>query len=169
MHTVWLTRFTGAGVFALGMLLFWVLIPTGIDSPGKVDHISLSPDFWPRIISLIFAAMGLLILFRPEHKVEEDATETDDETAAATTPLPARILRLVLILSALFCFYFAIPALGMVVPAIVFIFALMWFAGERRYTIITIISVAVPLLLYGFFAHIANIPIPLGVFEFLRG
>ena len=169
MRMVRLTRFTGVGVFALGMLLFFVLIPTGIDSPSKVDHISLSPDFWPRIISLIFAAMGLLMLFHPEHKAEEDTTKTDDEAAVATLPLPARMLRFAVVLGALFCFYFAIPALGMVAPAIIFIFALMWFAGERRYATITIISAAVPLLLYGFFVHVANIPIPLGVFEFLRG
>ena len=57
----------------------------------------------------------------------------------------------------------------MVVPGMVLIFTLMLFAGERRYMLALSIAVVTPLVLYFFFVHVANIPIPLGVFESLRG
>ena len=62
-----------------------------------------------------------------------------------------------------------IEHLGMVVPGMALIFLMAWFAGERRVLLLTALSLGVPLGLYVFFVHIANIPIPLGWFESLRG
>ena len=74
-----------------------------------------------------------------------------------------------MVLATLFVFYFLIDHLGMVVPGIAVIFGMMWFAGERRYALMATVAVVVPVLLYVFFVHVANIPIPLGIFESLRG
>ncbi|MFT7532515.1 MAG: putative tricarboxylic transport membrane protein [Gammaproteobacteria bacterium] len=54
-------------------------------------------------------------------------------------------------------------------PGMVMIFGLMMFAGERRFLLAAAIAISIPLLLYFFFVHIASIPIPLGIFESLRG
>ncbi len=156
-------RIVGGGVLALGLLLFFVLIPFGIDSPEEIDHMTLSPDFWPRIISIMFALMGLLTIIRPG----EIPADAEDEIDPASWP--ARLPRLAVVLIVLFLFYFLIDHLGMVVPGIVVIFGMMWFAGERRYLMMTITAVIVPTLLYIFFVHVANIPIPLGIFESIRG
>ena len=156
-------RLIGAGVTVLGLLLFFALIPAGIDTPGSVDHITLSPDFWPRIISVIFALMGLVLLIKPG-KIPDGADDVIDPKS-----WPSRLPRLAVVLTALFAFYFLIEHLGMVASGIVLIFGMMWFAGERRYWLMATIAVAVPLLLYFFFVQVANIPIPLGIFETLRG
>jgi len=156
-------RMVGGGVLVLGLMLFFVLIPSGIDSPGEVDHMTLSPDFWPRIISIMFALMGLLIVIKPG----EIPPEAEDAIDPASWP--ARLPRLAVVLIVLFAFYFLIDHLGMVVPGFAVIFGMMWFAGERRYPLMAAISFIVPLLLYFFFVHVANIPIPLGIFESLRG
>ena len=154
-------RAIGGGVLALGVLAFFVLIPAGVDNPASIAHLSLSPDFWPRIISAVFALMGLLMLVKPGGAGEPAG---EDSTAWRS-----RLPRLAIVLAALFGFYYVIPHLGMVVPGMVFISALMRFAGERRYPLMLGISTATPLLLYFFFTQVANIPIPLGVFEALRG
>ena len=66
-------------------------------------------------------------------------------------------------------FYVLIPFLGMVVPGMAVIFGLMVLGGERRWLLAAAVAAGVPLLLYVFFVHVAGIPIPLGIFETLRG
>jgi hypothetical protein len=56
-----------------------------------------------------------------------------------------------------------------VVPGVALIFGLMVFGGERRWGLAATVAAGVPILLYAFFVHVAGIPIPLGVFETLRG
>jgi putative tricarboxylic transport membrane protein len=158
-------KIEGVVVFLLGVLMYFVLIPVGIDSPSNLDHITLSPNFWPSIISAIFGLMGLLMIIMPDKKKDEVNLELAE--AAEIINLPYYFYRLTVVLIALFCFYFLIDSLGMVVPGIVVIFSMMLFAGEKRIAFAIFISVLVPILLYVFFVHIASIPIPLGIFESL--
>jgi len=164
-------RFIGGGVLALGGAVFFWLIPAGVDSPANVAHLSLAPDFWPRIIAVVLALTGLLLMLNPGaaavHESPSHESPRDESPAPPSTGM--RVLRLGVVLAALFGFYALIPHAGMVVPGMVFIFALMGFAGERRWRLMAAVAVGVPLLLYVFFTQVAGVPIPLGVFESLRG
>ena len=157
-------RLTGIGALVLGLLIFFVLIPAGIDRPGSVEHAALAPDFWPKIIAAIIIAMGLLLTVKPAQEEDEDGEEGGD-----AVPWRQRLPGLAVALGALFAFYFLIPLLGMVAPGMVLAFGLMVYAGERRWPRIVTIAAGVPILLYFFFVYVASIPIPLGVFESLRG
>ena len=157
-------RLTGIGALVFGLLIFFVLIPAGIDRPGSVEHAALAPDFWPKIIAAIIIAMGLLLTVKPA--VEEDE---DGEDGGDAVPWRQRLPGLAVALGTLFAFYFLIPLLGMVVPGMVMAFGLMVYAGERRWPRSIAIAAGVPILLYFFFVYVASIPIPLGVFESLRG
>ena len=164
-------RLTGVGVALLGFLIFTVLIPWGIDQPGNVEHAALAPDFWPQIIAVIMMALGALQALRPapdDDDEDEDDAETEDGAEGAGRR-PHRLAGLAVVLGALFGFYVLIPSLGMVGPGMVIIFGLMVFGGERRWLPATLIAAGVPILLYLFFVHVASIPIPLGIFETLRG
>lgn len=152
-------RLTGFGVLILGILIFSVIIPHGVDRPGNVQHAALAPDFWPRIVAAIIALMGLLLIVRP---TREEVADDDDRWFQ-------RLPGLAVTLGALFGFYFLIPHLGMVAPGTAVLLGLMIYAGERRWPLGIAVAVGVPVLLYFFFSYIANIPIPLGVFESLRG
>ncbi|MGI9316739.1 MAG: tripartite tricarboxylate transporter TctB family protein [bacterium] len=155
-------RIIGIAVVLIGLATYFVLIPNGIVSPSNVESLALAPDFWPKIVAAIFAIMGLGLVVRP--------TDSDSETTTeSNTTFLNRLPRLGVILGALFGFYYAIPQLGMVVPAMLLIFCLMWFAGERRWMLMAVISIVTPIVLYFFFVFVASIPIPLGVFESLRG
>ena len=158
-------RLIGVGVALLGLLIFAVLIPFGIDRPGNVEHAALAPDFWPRIIAVIMMALGALLAVSPG---PEDADEDEDGGEESGRWLH-RLPGLAVALGALFGFHALVPSLGMVAPGAAMIFGLMVFAGERRWLLAAAVSAGVPILLYAFFVHVASIPIPLGVFETLRG
>ena len=165
-------RLTGIGVLVLGLLIFFVLIPAGVDRPGSVEHAALAPDFWPRIIAGIIMLMGLFLAIRPAAKEEGDEERGDDggeegvEAAAeAAAGWTHRLPGLAVALGTLFAFYFLIPYLGMVAPGIAVILGLMVYAGERRWPLGVAVALCVPILLYVFFVHVASVPIPLGVFE----
>ena len=157
-------RWTGIGVLILGILILAVIIPLGIDRPGNVEHAALAPDFWPGIIAAIIALTGLWLAVRPARK--DGGEEEDGEDSGRWRQ---RLPGLAVTLGALFGFYLLIPYLGMVAPGALLIFCLMTYAGERRWWPRLAFAGGVPVLLYVFFAYVARIPIPLGVFETLRG
>ena len=154
------SRITGIVLVVIGLLVFFVLIPVGIVSPSNLDNLAIAPDFWPRIVAGVFTLMGIVIA------VKSGGEAADGEQSI---PWSGRLPRLAVVLAALFGFYFAISSFGMVAPAMALIFGLMLFAGERRWWLMILVSTLVPILLYIFFVFVANIPIPLGLFETLRG
>ena len=156
-------RLTGVGVALLGLLILAVLIPWGIDKPGNVEHTALAPDFWPQIIAVMMMALGAVQAVRPTP--DDDDEDGGEDSGHWLHRLPG----LAVALGALFGFYVLIPSLGMVVPGAAVIFGLMVFGGERRWLLAAVVALGVPVLLYGFFVHVAGIPIPLGLFEALRG
>jgi len=160
-------RLTGIFFLLFGVLSYFVLVPKGIVVPKNIGHITTSPAFWPSIISIIIGLMGVLLML-PEKitsSVDEDSSDDDEKR----TPWKTRIPRLLVVLALLFAFYYSIESLGMVVPAMLLIFILMVYSGYRRWGLIVFLSALVPIILYIFFVHVANIPIPLGIFETLLG
>ena len=93
----------------------------------------------------------------------------DTDGGGDAGPWRRRLPGLAAVLGTLFGFCVLIPSLGMVVPGMALIAGLTVLAGERRWPLVGVIAAGVPILLYAFFVHVAGIPIPLGVFETLRG
>ncbi|MGK0272079.1 MAG: putative tricarboxylic transport membrane protein [Cocleimonas sp.] len=163
-----LNRLVGVFFLVFGALSYFILIPQGIVVPSNIQHFTTSPAFWPNIITVIIAIMGLLLVLQ-NSDVEDINTEDIEEELEDHTSWKTRAPRLLIILSMLFAFYFSIEKFGMVAPAMLLILILMLFAGYRRWSLILLFSILVPTALYFFFTHVANIPIPLGIFETLRG
>ena len=42
-------------------VVMFVMIPLGIEDPGRIDVLALGPAFWPFVIALFLFAMGALI------------------------------------------------------------------------------------------------------------
>ena len=152
-------RIVGLVALVLGLVTIFVLIPIGIVSPQDVQHFALAPEFWPLIVASIFSVMALIILVRPTQPEESDEDEEN------VVPWKERFPRLAVILVTLFGFYYLVPFLGMVFTGMVLIAGLMLYAGERRWKMIAPLAIGMPVILYLFFLKIANIPIPLGVFD----
>jgi hypothetical protein len=150
---VWL----GAGVIAFGAFLFFVLIPYGITSPANVRIAVLSPTIWPNIISVILMLIGGLILGRAiiARDVEPAA---QDGTTVGWWPW-VRIAFSAALMAGLF---YSLPILGMPITSslTIFAYAVMVRAGRPVITVLT--AIFLPLIIYGFFSHVAGVPIPQG-------
>ncbi len=155
------SRLVGLIIIALGLFAFFALIPVGIVTPSNNKSLALAPDFWPRIIAFVFVLMGTILLISPA-RYELPSSEEQFYSIVQLT-------RLLLLFGILFGIYIATSHLGLVVPTMFMVFGLSWLAGERRYKLLIILSFFSPVALAVFFIHIANVPIPLGVFEFIYG
>ncbi|WP_037313525.1 tripartite tricarboxylate transporter TctB family protein [Ruegeria halocynthiae] len=150
-----------------GLAAIFALIPSGVIVPGSVQISALSPDFWPYtiawgvVISSAFLLLETFMLKVPEG--DEDATE-DAEYKLETLP---STLRIVILIFALFLFYFALTTVGIVAGSIVLMPTMMLYFGERKWKYIVPLSILIPIGLYLFFLHVAGIPMPLGIFETL--
>ncbi len=159
----------GAMFLILGILTLVVLIPAGVDSPGNVEISALSPEFWPSVIAIAVVIVAIFLLAEsyflkvPEVDADEDA-EAEAQYKLDTLP---GTLRTVVLMFALFLFYFALTTMGVVASSIILMLAMMLFFGERKWKFILPISLLLPIVLYLFFLHVAGVPMPLGIFETL--
>ncbi len=150
---------------ALGLFALLYLIPRGIDVPSTVKIAALSPDFWPRLITYgaITAAIFLLIETLTMQSVGADEEDAEEAAQYQLATLPG-ILRILVLVVALFAFYASLTTLGVVAASVLLLFAMMLFFGERKFWLVVVLSFGVPMLLYLFFRYVASVPIPLGIF-----
>ncbi len=153
----------GGSVVALALVGILVLIPSGIISPGSVDIAALSPEFWPRVVLIGLAVAGSIILF--QGFFPSASSDAEDDIPESTLALPVVIAKLVIAVTVLFSYYFAIDYVGIVVSSIVTLVLLMLLGGERRAVILLPVAALLPVLLFYFFTYIANVPLPLGLFQ----
>ena len=168
----------GVAIVLLAALGLLFAIPQGIDMPAGIEVQALAPNFWPTVVMVGAGLAGVIVALQgvidrkttPGHDVSATPEETvpsesgmDDER-----PFAEATLRVAITLAALFALYFAIPKIGIVVGSMLILVFLMRLAGERRWRMILPISLLLPLALYFFFVHVANVPMPLGIFEALR-
>ncbi len=154
----------GLVFLALGLLAVTVLIPLGVDEPGKVAFAALSPSYWPRIVCLMLAVFGAgmvanVVLELRSGTGEEAEAETEQVTAERT---PFRALAA---LALLFVLYALLEPLGFVLTGVLALAAYMLLADERRPVMILSVAIGVPLALYLFFTKAASVPIPAGILE----
>ena len=156
---------TAVVFFVLGIAALLFLIPQGVAVPSTVKIAALSPDFWPKVITFaaiaasVFLLVETLTMQQPHLEEEEEA----DAAQYQLDTLPS-LLRVLVLIVALFVFYFSLTTLGVVAASIILLAAMMLFFGERKFALIAILSFGVPILLYLFFRYVASVPIPLGIF-----
>ncbi|MEH6627730.1 MAG: tripartite tricarboxylate transporter TctB family protein [Motiliproteus sp.] len=153
----------GGSVVALALIGILVIIPSGIVSPGAVEIEALSPAFWPQVVLIGLAIAGGIILFQGFFPSATDCQ--DDDISEPTLALPVVIAKLIIAVTVLFSFYYAIDYVGIVLSSIVTLIILMLLGGERRPILLSLVAVILPVLLFYFFTYVANVPLPLGLFE----
>ncbi len=144
----------GLGIIVFSGILFLFLVPTWVITPQNVQILVLSPDFWPYIVAGLLAIGGVLLLLQyaiVHGKRGHD--EERDEVAGGW-----RRIGLVGLLMAVY--YMILPYLGMVIGSVVAYMAFMAIIGLPRKLPSIIVAIVLPLLLYGFFNHMAGVPIP---------
>lgn len=150
----------GVGACAVALFLLFYVIPAWVSSPSNVSNIVLSPTFWPYTLTGLtgLAGLGLMLSSRT---VDPVRTVHADEQIDGNPLL--RLFALAVIMAATMVL---LPLLGMVWTSIpVFAVIALMFKTQHRFTAL-ICAVLIPLILYGFFAHVAGVAIPQG--EFVR-
>ena len=168
MKTIYREAALGGGFVILALVVIFVVIPAGITMPGRLENRALAPNFWPLIIMGVLGLSGAILLLQAltSKKLENDSADSEGvQDAEKDRPMPQMIFRVGTVFGVLFVFYFAISLAGIVLPSMLAVAFLTWFAGERRWKIIVPLAILLPILLYYFFVHVAQITMPLGVFE----
>lgn len=118
----------------------------------------LSPLFWPYVLTALtgFTGLGLLLVSRQvSTAVDPEHQHPSDEKAW---------LRLVALAVIMTLTMFALPRLGMVWTTMIVFGVTALLFRSRHPKVAFICAVAIPLLLYLFFAHVAGVAIPQGIF-----
>lgn len=148
----------GLGVIAVGVFLLLVLIPVGVTSPSNVRIAVLSPTMWPKIVSGAIILLGAILLIRSLIAGHENSASAEE---SANDGLQSWI-RIGVIAALMIAFFFSIPFLGMPLASIIVILAYALLVKSRRPIIMSLTAIVLPLMIYGFFNHVASVPIPQG-------
>ncbi|MCG8548076.1 MAG: tripartite tricarboxylate transporter TctB family protein [Alphaproteobacteria bacterium] len=154
-------------------IVMFVMIPLGVEDPGRIDVLALGPAFWPFVIALFLFAMGALIVAQAWRRSRENGSPDVAAGDGAAASAPARsnfaLGRWVGAVVLMTAYYLLLEPLGMVVTSMLAMTAFMLLGGERRAPVIALLAVGMPLALFLFFRYVANVVIPLGVFGDLFG
>ncbi len=169
----------GCATIALAFAGWFVIIPLGVDVPKSVKILALSPDFWPRIVMIILAVSGVVVLVQgllevrgrgdenphPENTHNPVPSENEDVVHFETN---VQAIRVVGAFAGLFAFYFLSPILGVAGGCGILVFVATRILGVVSNVKSLLLAVLLPIFLYIFFIKVAHIPIPLGLLEELR-
>lgn len=148
----------GLMALGLGALLLLYLIPVWVSAPSNVRNIVLSPRFWPYALTGFTVLVGLGLLA---------SAKMQDDAAPANDPIPdpkggwARLAAMAVIMLATM---WLLPRIGMVWACMLAFLATAFLMRTRHPKTALVCAVAVPLVLYAFFAHVAGVAIPQGNF-----
>lgn len=157
----------GIGVAGFGLLLFFVIIPTGVAVPQNVPARVLSPAFWPKVIAGLLVGLGILMALQgwlaraaadpPEGVGAEDHANEEEEGIWWSPALRIGITAALLLL-----YYWLVEFLGMVLASSLALLAFGFFGNTRYPIALVITAIVLPLMMYGFFFYVAGVPIPTG-------
>lgn len=149
----------GIGAIAAALLLALYAIPTWVSSPTNVGNVILSPLFWPYALSGFTALVGLGLVATAlvgSQNEGEDFAEVGNRSVA--------LLRLAILAAVLAGAMLLMPRLGMVWTMMI-VFAIIAFLVRTSHPLVALASaLALPLVLYAFFMHVAGVAIPQGDF-----
>lgn len=149
----------GLGAIAFSLFLILAAIPNWVSEPSNVPHLVLSPTFWPYTLSALMGLTGLGLLVTGLSQTAGGETVGEPISDSGKGYMRLAAMGVVMI-----CAMFLMSRLGMVWTSML-IFIASIFILKTRYPIAAVIcAIAIPLVLYAFFAHVAGVAIPQGDF-----
>ena len=156
-----------AGIVFLvfGLVTLALLIPYGIQQPPSVQYQALSPSYWPNIVAVAIAALGLALIVTsllaggPKQPLDTQAGTANNKDRGWLQLRPFAAL------AVCFALYFGLEPLGFVLTTAIAVALLMILAGEHRPHVIIVVALVLPFALHLFFTKAASVPIPMGVLE----
>lgn len=149
----------GLGMAAVFGFLLWRVVPAGIAVPQGIAIVSLRPDFWPVTLCVLLIALSLCLALTAWLGKRPAPARRCSGAEAPARPAAERF-RPVAVLALLAVYYAAMQATGLVVPSVLACLALSRLYGARILPHGLAVAVVLPVALYFFFTHLANVPIP---------
>jgi len=116
----------------------------------------MSPYLFPIIVSCFALALGLALMFAGKGEVDKAAREGAEEKAAAPIHLK-KVFGAILIA---IVYYFLMEYLTFLPSTALFLAALMWYMGERRWKVIVPVAILAPLVLFAIFKFGLSVRLP---------
>lgn len=156
----------GVLIAAFFALCAFLLVPAFVPRPAFIPGFAPPPDMWPRTVSLVGTALGVLALIFALRggQPAEERIDTDGSS-------PARmVLRFAGVLVIFALFFAAIPYLGFLIATMLLTLAMVLMTGERSYRLwIALLSIGGPVLLVLFFHSALGTQFPKGALSKLLG
>ncbi|MFN3210159.1 MAG: tripartite tricarboxylate transporter TctB family protein [Roseovarius sp.] len=145
---------------ALALIILFGILPWAVKAPQVIPNLALSPTFWPRIILVAIAVFAALLAFRAYYdKVQDNAPPHGDTDEP---PFDASDLRVVFAAALTVLFCILLKPLGVVLPSILLLIAMIVLHEPRKWPQAIAVSVLFVAALYLFFRFVAKVPVPLG-------
>ena len=156
-HTVQLHL--GIGAMAASAFLILIAIPNWVTAPSNIPNIVLSPTFWPYVLSALTGLIGLGLILSSVREARDGPALNDPISDTFSAYVRLGVMAVFMLVIAL-----GMSTVGMVWMSMA-AFAATAFLVRTRHPIAAVIcAVVLPLLLYAFFAHVAGVAIPQGIF-----
>ena len=143
--------------------LLLVAIPYWVSAPSNVRNIVLAPTFWPYLLTAFTGLTGVLLLLAGL-RLRPDAPHPGEDPAADAPATSGSWRRLAVLGALMLATMLVLSTLGMVWTAML-LFASTAFLFRTRHPVAALIcAVVIPIALYAFFAHVAGVAVPQGIF-----
>ncbi|MDN7132204.1 tripartite tricarboxylate transporter TctB family protein [Halomonas sp. MC140] len=154
----------GLIITALFGIVLFLLIPAYVPRPRFIPGFAPPPDMWPRTVSMIGIALGLLLAglsFLP--KAEAIADPEDASAIRGNTSVTTLLIRFGWTMLAFVIFIGSVKLLGFLLSSILLLAAMLILTGYWRQKIVALlVAVVLPLALYLFFSSALNTRFPIG-------
>ena len=145
------------------LLIVWA-VPAFVSSPANVRNVVLSPLFWPYTLAGLIVLIGLGLALAARALPRAAAMPPDPDEIDLPPVPPGAAWRLAAMAGVMAGLMVLTPRIGMVWTAMLAFIATALVMRTGRPVVAAVCAVAVPLVLYAFFAHVAGIAIPQGQF-----
>jgi putative tricarboxylic transport membrane protein len=151
-------RQTAIGIVTIIVAAFLILvaIPTWVSSPSNVPNIILSPLFWPYTLAALTGLVGVGLVLTGRRSSEIIGI-TEAEVSGG-------FFRLGIMTVIMGIYMFGLPRIGMVWTSMIAFAATAFLVHTTHPKTALICAIIIPLVLYTFFAHVAGVAIPQGLF-----
>jgi len=158
----------GVLLFVGFSLLYFAVIPFAVVVPKSIKVQALSPNFWPRVTTAIIALLGLSVLIGGIIKKKIGTSfPLPDKSVPDTVQARSFVSykRPIMLMVALLVYFLIMDFLGIVMASMIGLLLFATIFGEKRLKVLLPITVLLPVCLYYFFVKVANIPLPIGIWE----
>jgi hypothetical protein len=149
----------GLAILAFFAVVGVVLIPIYVPRPAFIPGFAPPPDMWPRTVSIVGAALGLLAVFLAAKSgpTLAEPLETDGSS------LKIQWVRFLGVVAAFVGFLVLVPFVGFAAASVLLIATTIFLTGERGHRLWTVaLSVLGPILLVMFFNSALGTQFPVG-------